>query len=393
MSYITAAGVDCTWARVVIGYQGPWHAEVKLSSAQSLPAEPFGVALVIGELTLTGTLVAESDGTQALTRSARIVGGAGGWTNLLPARGYHNDAGVKARLVAEDLARETQERLGGFVPRAERLGVDYARRVGAASRALTEAIGGDGVAWWVDFAGVTQVGQRPPATPAASDYQVLAYDPSERMATVDTRQPAIVAIGATISEGLDAPGVVRELEWEASGESQFRVTAWLGGTGTQPGRLAGLLTTIAQRALDGRDTALYRYRVVSQATDGRVNLQAVRSQAGYPDLAPISVWPGIPGVWAKILPGTECIVAFIEGARAQPIVVGWMPNSKPIELSLGDSPDKPYAARKGDAVEVTMPTGTFTGTIGGAEASGEITWADPTADGTITGGSTKVRIG
>ncbi len=398
MSFITVAGRDCTSLRVVIGYQGPWHAEVKISSAEPLPAGPFGVTIAIGDTTrLVGTLVADADGTQALTRSARIVGGAGGWTNTVAKRGYHNDAGVKARLVVEDLARDTGERLGAtFVPRAERMGVDYARRAGWATRALTQAIGGDGIAWWVELDGSTHVGQRPATAPAATAYQVLAYDPAQRVCTISVGDPATIPIGATLSQGLDTPGVVRELEWEASGESQFQVTAWLGGSGAQPGRLAGLLTTIAQRALDSREVAAFRYRVISQESDGRVNLQAVRVAAGYPDIAPISVWPGIPGVWAKIAPGTECLVVFVEGDPAQPIVVGWMPDSKPTELTLGRAPTTPtappYAARKGDAVRVTMPTGTFSGTIGGASASGSITWADPNAVGEITGGSSIVRI-
>ena len=108
MSYVTVAGRDCTTMRVVIGYQGPWHAEVKVSTAEPLPTEPYAITLAIGDHTrLVGTLVAQSDGTQALTRSARIVAGAGGWSNNLAAQGYHNDLGVKARLVVEDLLRAT----------------------------------------------------------------------------------------------------------------------------------------------------------------------------------------------------------------------------------------------------------------------------------------------
>lgn len=391
MSHVTVAGRDCTTMRVVIGYQGPWHAEVKVSSPDPLPVEPYAITIAIGDTTrLVGTLVSQSDGTQALTRSARIVAGAGGWTNNLAPQGYHNDAGVKARLVVEDLVRATGERLGGFIPRAERIGVDYARRAGWASRALTDAIGGEGIPWWVDLEGVTQVGPRPAVTPAATAYEVLSYDPAERVAVLDAAEPAAVPIAATLTQGLDAPGVVRELEWQIGGEGALKIVAWLGGTGAQPGRLAGLLTTIAQRATDGREHGLFRYRVISQGTDGRVSLQAVRAAAGLPDLAPITVWPGIPGAWATVALGAECLVGFIEGDRAQPVVLGWTPyrasGFAPQVLVLGGATGEP-AARKGDAVEVTLPSGS---------AGGDpIVWSPvgtTKAVGKITAGSSIVKI-
>jgi hypothetical protein len=379
--------------RVVIGYQGPWHAEVKVSTPEPLPTAPYAITIAIGDRTrLVGTLVAQSDGTQALTRSARIVAGAGGWTNNLAAQGYHNDVGVKARLVVEDLIRATGERLGTFIPRAERIGVDYARRAGTASRALTDVIGGDGIPWWVDLDGVTQVGSRPAVTPPPTAYEVLSYDPAERVAVLDAADPSTVPIAATLTQGLDAPGVVRELEWQIGGEGALRIVAWLGGEGSQPGRLAGLLTTIAQRATDRREHGLFRYRVVSQGTDGRMNLQAVRAAAGLPDLAPITVWPGVPGVWATVKLGAECLVGFIEGDRAQPVVLAWAPYGAggfaPQLLTIGGPTGEP-AARKGDAVEVTLPNGSAGGS--------PITW-DPVTPGTqkatgkITAGSSVVKI-
>jgi len=392
MSYVTVAGRDCTTMRVVIGYQGPWHAEVKVSTAEPLPTEPYAITLAIGDHTrLVGTLVAQSDGTQALTRSARIVAGAGGWSNNLAAQGYHNDLGVKARLVVEDLLRATGERLGGFIPRAERIGADYARRAGWASRALTDAIGGEGIPWWVDFDGVTQVGPRPATAPPATAYEVLSYDPAERVAVLDAAEPTAVPIAATLTQGLDAPGVVRELEWQIGGEGALKIVAWLGGAGSQPGRLAGLLTTIAQRATDGREHGLFKYRVVSQGTDGRVSLQAVRAAAGLPDLAPITAWPGIPGAWGTVALGSECLVGFIEGDRAQPVVLAWAPYGaggfQPQVLVLGGPMGEP-AARQGDAVEVTLPSGT----AGGDPIVWSPTPSTTKATGKITAGSSIVKI-
>src|SRR5688500_3225917 len=86
---------------------GPWHAEVEFEGSPNLDGP---VTLTIGLREWKGVL--KSSGTFGLQRKARIVGGAGGWGSSVSSKGYHNDAGVKARAVADDVARAVGETIG-----------------------------------------------------------------------------------------------------------------------------------------------------------------------------------------------------------------------------------------------------------------------------------------
>jgi hypothetical protein len=342
--YASVNGRPTSLVRVTVGYVGPWTAEVALPDAA-----PLGVPTTvrIGGLTLVGTPLAGQDGTYAEQRKARIVGGAAAWSRDVERRGYHNDAGVKASLVAADLARELGETLGEFVPRVERVGVDWVREAGSGSTALDAVVGG--VAWYVDYDGVTRVGARPAHTPDPGSYTVLSYDPAANTATLTADDPGVVRVGSTLAQGLDQPGTVRELEIVAGGEDKLRVNVWLGGAAQAPGRLAGLFTAIARRATDDRLYGAYRYRVVSQATDDRVDLQAVDVELGLPDLRAITLWPGVSGVRIRIGLGELVLVVFAEGYRSRPLVVSYAPGVAPLGLVVGGTEGEP-AARKGDVV-------------------------------------------
>jgi len=69
--------------------------------------------------------------------------------------------------------------------------------------------------------------------------------------------------------------------------------------------------------LDAPKTAVYR---VVRAIGGRLNLQSVFAPDKAPDLAPVEVRPGIPGVTSDPTPGEDVVVAFI-GADATPCVI------------------------------------------------------------------------
>jgi hypothetical protein len=328
----------------------------------------------------------------------RVVAGAAGWGDELRARNYHNDAGVKAKLIAEDAARECGERIGVFVPAVERVGKDYVRAIGGAARAL-EAACGPGVAWWVDYAGVTHAGPRAAVPLGLTRYTVLSYDPRSRVVTLATEDPGDVVIGTQLTQ-LDAPGVVREFQLSVT-PSQARVTAWLDDRAGEPGRLAGLLRAVVATATEPRLYGHYRYRVVSQALDTRVSLQAVRAIAGLPDSPTISQWPGLAGCKLDLTPGAEVLVAFIEGDPAQPVLTHYAgpdgPGFAPIAMTLGGALGLP-AARMTDPVSVTMPPAVISGTLttpaGPQAISGTLTYAPGAqiAVGTITAGSLKVSV-
>lgn len=388
-AYASVDGERLTAARLTVSNQGPWICDVDFEGAP--PKLTGRVTLRLGELALVGTIKATQAGSHALRTRARIIAGAGAWSDPVAAKSYHNDAGVKARLVAEDAAREVGEALGGFVPTSERVWRDYARQAGSAARALEDVIGG--APWWVDYAGLTQVGPRPSVQIASSAYRVLAFDPRDRIATLDVPKLDAIAIGSVLTEGLDTAQTVRSYEVRVTAE-EVRVMAWCGGAEYGYGHLAGLLRSIVQRTTDGKLYGVYRYRVVRMAGE-RVELQAVRKAVGLPDLLPLSCWPGIAGAHAELAPGAEALVQFLEGDRGQPVVTAFAgadgPGFVPVRLTLGGKAGAP-AARQGDIVEVQLPPAAFVGTVSGNPATGTITFTAPNALGLITSGSSRVRV-
>jgi hypothetical protein len=347
-AFASVDGQRLTSVRVIVGNIGPWFADLELEDAPDLTGK---VTITLGALQLVGTVVPQQTGTFAQQRKCRVVGGGNGWGTMLGPKDYHNDAGIKAQAIAADAAREAGETLGTFVPAAERVGNDFVRRSALASSVLEEVIG-DGVAWWVDYAGATQAGPRSATAIPATTYEVLAHDPRTSIITLAVDDPGAVRVGSILSERLDAPQTVRDLELHLDG-GEFRVTAWCGGSETEPGRLAALLQGIARRATDAPLFGKYRYRVVGMAVDGRVELQAVSKTAGLPDVKPISMWPGMAGAHAELSPGAEVLVEFVEGHRTMPIVTHFAGKDGtgfvPVSIAFCNSVQA--AARQGDLVQ------------------------------------------
>jgi hypothetical protein len=386
-AFATIDGKTLVGVHFVVGSNGPWYAEVEFEVHPDISGASV---MRLGSLELKGTLTVESSGTFGLQRKARFVAGANGWSVEASAKNYHNDAGVKARTVVEDVAREVGESIGSFVPVSERVGSDYVREVGPASRVLEDVIGSTN--WWVGYDGKTNVGPRSASTPLVTDYEVLAYDPVARLITLAVDDLTKVGVGSIISERLDSPQTIREFRVKITA-TEIRMHAWCGGDDSSNGRLSSLVKSLVSRSQDSNLFGAYRYRV-SQMSGQRVILQAVRKAAGLPDLGPTSMWPGIAGVHAQLALGAEVLVQFVEGDRTMPVIThfagadgkGFVPTS----LTLGGDSGAPVA-RQGDTVEILLPPLIFSGTISGAPASGVMVSPLNKALGTITMGSSKVK--
>ena len=369
---------------------GPWTAEVEFIEAPALSGQ---ITINVGAETLIGTIIPTEDGTFGLKRRSLVVAGAGAWGTVLQPKHYHNDAGVKAQLIAADAAREAGETLGNFVPTAERLTVDYVRAEGPASLALLTAAGG--APWWVDYAGATHVGPRPSAAVDAAAYEVLAFNPHTRRGTLAVDTLGAVGIGSIVSERLDTPQAIRELTITVNGHDGLRARFWSGAaTGAAYAELAQLLTDIIDAQLGKRLYGKFEYRVVGMASDGRVDVQAVRRAAGLPDQQTIRMFPGIPGMHAELTPGASVVLEFLEGDPTRPIITGYVGKTGsgfvPLLMTIGGATG-PRAARVGDEVTIDVPKGTVNGS--------PIVWApahvpgtDPVFSGRITKGSDLVEI-
>lgn len=373
----TAVGV-----RLHVPNVGAWFADVELEEDPDLSG---AVVLRLGESEWKGTIDPRYNGTRGRQRSCRIVAGAGAWGALLAPRAYQNDQGVKARPVAEDAARSCGEQLGTFSPASERLGAYYVRRAGAASVALEDASGG--LPWWVDASGVTHVGERAAVDAAEGSYEVLEHDPRSRVVLLAVDDPLAVGIGSVLTERLDDPQTVRELELVVSADA-VRVHAWCGGSSTSRGRLAGALASVVERLGADRIWGAWRYRVIRMSAD-RVELQAVSRRAGLPDVLPVAMSPGVAGAHAALTPGSVVLVEFVEGSPTMPVITGfagkgeggWAPVSLTFDattIKLGKDATDHAASAEAVAVELGKIASALTAVAnGGGASTGANTYTTP----------------
>ena len=400
-AYANVDGDTVIEGTLIVPNVGPWWAELVFETEPELSG---AVTFNLGILALSGTVDANHNGTFGEQRRTRIVGGGGGWGTLVGPQHYHSDAGVTAREVAEDAARIAGETLGDFAPAADRIGIDYVRQSGPASRVLEDVIGG--VPWHVAYDGSTVVGPREVVEAPTDAYQVLDFDPRESLITISIDDLTRVGIGSTLTEGLDAPVTVFELEVKVGVESS-RTVVWGGGEASQRGRLAralqGVVRSVTRQSLLGK----YRYRVVKMSAN-RVELQAVAQIAGLPDLIPARQKPGVSGAHAKLAGGSIVLVEFVEGDRTIPIVSAYAGKDEeghdPDELDFSvattlrlGSDSASEGATLGDSHKSwaeghTHGPGSFQTVVGSGGGGGPVTGESDSPSQAVPATSAKVKV-
>ena len=213
-------GVRVVSARVTIPWFGAWAADVVLADASSIGEMP---TLTIGTLVLEGARARASSFSGA--RSARLVGGRGGWRKDVGARAYRFAGGVRLATVLGDAAAEVGEAVDLDAALASAtVGDAYVREAGPASRVLRQLAG---PAWWTDPAtGRTKVGSRVP-TPITSDFSVEGYKGAEGRVVVATEAladwtPARTFTSPTLGVTLTVGGA--SLVVEGDGRARVEVT-------------------------------------------------------------------------------------------------------------------------------------------------------------------------
>jgi len=310
--------------RVQVPAWGAWWADVDLVSPVELDVGA-SASLDVADVALTGTVVS---GGVAYNRAAyRVVGGAGGWGRVVAAAPYRDDGGVKVATVLSDAAAAAGETLAG-VP-TTRVGPHYARSNAVASRVLNELAPRG---WYVDFDGVTQIGQR----------AETVYDSDATRVRVD-RRVGVVELATQTLDGL-VPGVIvddlapaTDVEYELDAK-RLTVRVYAGARSTR--RLDAYARIVD--AIDPRRhyRGTFAFRVVQQSGE-RLALQPVRAASGLPDLDGVPVRLA-PGVRAEHALGSLVLVTFVDADPSRPVVVagdaagspGWAPTQ--LELQ-GDS--------------------------------------------------------
>lgn len=380
-----------------MGFTGPWFADFVLDSVVPYSAMSGLQTLTIDGAKYVGTVDRGRYGSAIGATSGRIVGGAGRWGATVAPKHYHDDAGVRTAAVLRDLAAACGETMGTVDGVPARTRPDYSRPSEPAATTLANIIG-TSATWRVRSDGTTEVapvGSVGPVVPADA-YVLTAWSPESRLAEIATPDASVIAIGSRI-DAAALGGVVTVRDVEISVSSDERIirlsVAMPDDVPAGASKLADVFGRLVARSAKPEALwGVYAYRVVSQSAD-RVTLQS--ATPGMPDMRGIRLWHGVPGVVATLVPGADVLVGFVGGDRSRPYVQSYVAMLGPAALAIGGpvascSP----AARTGDAVEVTLPPASFSGTIGGSPATGTVTWAPPQkATGVITGGSTVVRIG
>ncbi len=342
MSLGAVNGAPASRMRWQVGAFGPWWVDVDLTE----PVELAGAVTVkLADVTGQGAIV--SGGVAHGRAAYRIVGGKGGWGRPLPAKGYHNDAGVKASLVLADAARECGESLG-VVPFAL-LGPHFARAgrtansAGTGHELLNQLAPG---AWYIDFPGVTQFGARA-VTTYTGDGARTRTDPGAGVVEVTTDTIAALVPGVVVDGA--APATDVEYNLDAS-----RLTARVYAKRGLSRQLDAIKRVYLGLFPEARYRGTFEYRVVTQ--DGeRLNLQPVRVASGMPSLARVPVRPGVAGFRSDVKLGELVLVAFADADASRPNVIahdapdapGWLPDL----IEAGDATDFVAVKSALDAVQ------------------------------------------
>jgi hypothetical protein len=187
--YANISGARVSRCDLAIPYWGLWVADVELPVATAIPAQ---CTLTIADLTLTGH-VARTDSFAGL-RTARIVGGFGGWPTSLDPREYANPTGVRVSTILGDAAGDVGERVK--VADDSSVGSYFLRERAPAARLLRQL---SGALWWIDPSGVTQIGTARSEAAVSTAFLIEQFDPATGRIFASTENPLDWQPGRSVS--------------------------------------------------------------------------------------------------------------------------------------------------------------------------------------------------
>jgi hypothetical protein len=166
-AYASLNGVRIVSASLSTPLYGAWVGDFMLATDAPIATT---ANIKIDGLSLAGSVVRSAPFAGA--RTARVVGGAGGWSRALASKSYYLAGGVPLSMVLRDVASEVGETLNLAVLSGT-VGSYYTIAAGMLGAEVLAALAGP--QWWIDAAGVTQVRARP-SSPILSQYDVIERD-------------------------------------------------------------------------------------------------------------------------------------------------------------------------------------------------------------------------
>lgn len=210
----TFAGARVISTTVTIPWYGAWSADLVLAVVTTVP--PSG-AFTLGDLALTGFV--QRTASFAGSRSARLVGGFGGWQKVVPAYGYSLPSGVMLSSVLRDVAAAVGEQVN--VVNDAAIGSFFVREGAPAARVLRQLAG---ATWWIDPSGVTQVGPRANTAPITSAFDVIGWSGARGRFEIASEHLSDWTPGRTFSSPVvTAPQTISTVTIRANNEGIVRL--------------------------------------------------------------------------------------------------------------------------------------------------------------------------
>lgn len=311
MSTITVNDLRAVTASITTPFYGTWSADIALAEAKEIPD---AVTVVVGDLTLNGTVVRRGD--FAGSRTMRIVGGGAGWRKPLPAKGYSHPAGVKLSSVLNDAARESGERIEIATDRS--IGSHYSRDAfggGQAERVLKILLDDK---WWMDPSGVTQTKERP-SDPIVTPFTVISWIASKGQFEIATETIAPWQPGRTFTAP-NAPGThtISSVTIEADNEGKLRLHV-LTADGAIERLRADMRALIRSELASLACFGVWEYTIASG--DNKL-VDVIASDDRVPNLTRVPMSPGLIGEVVTPTPGSKCRIVFVNGDQTRPECVG-----------------------------------------------------------------------
>lgn len=322
MSEMALNGERVAFGEVTIPMFGAWTADVTLPVDKEITSP---CTLVVGDLSLVGTVVRQAGFNG--DRTARLVGGANGWSTQLPAKGYSHVVGVKLSSVLKDAADECGETIELETDR--NVGTLYTRDAGKASDVLALQLNGQ---WYIDNAGVTQTKARS-AAPIVTPFTMVTRSGARADFEIATEAIAAWSPGRTFtSNTVVTAQTISSVTIRSTNEGKTRLFVLSADTGVQEKLRAAIQAIVRAELSAFKYSGVWEYEIFS-ATENEINARSLTTIM--PDLTKVPVMPGVMGEDVTPKPGDRCRIQFVNQNPAQPECI--QIDGSPLEISLGGS--------------------------------------------------------